>query len=170
MDRRERGRLRPARSSWALPFLRAGPLTWLCPIQSLMLAKAKECWEQEHEEREAEKARYLAERIPTLQTRGLSLSALQVGVWGRAGVGLQVGDGGDQLAGALTWLKALSSLTWSHQALRVGATGSLLTGGEGAAGEKGLAWGGAELDGAQSDQQDGTGQGGGWAWPSSADL
>lgn len=43
-----------------------------------MLAKAKECWEQEHEEREAEKARYLAERIPTLQTRGLSLNALQV--------------------------------------------------------------------------------------------
>ncbi|EAW91365.1 troponin I type 1 (skeletal, slow), isoform CRA_a [Homo sapiens] len=42
-----------------------------------MLAKAKECWEQEHEEREAEKVRYLAERIPTLQTRGLSLSALQ---------------------------------------------------------------------------------------------
>uniref|UniRef100_A0A9L0RAD5 Troponin I, cardiac muscle n=3 Tax=Laurasiatheria TaxID=314145 RepID=A0A9L0RAD5_HORSE len=46
-------------------------------LKSLMLAKAKECWEQEHEEREAEKARYLAERIPTLQTRGLSLSALQ---------------------------------------------------------------------------------------------
>ena len=35
-----------------------------------MLAKAKECWEQEHEEREAEKKRYLAERIPALQTRG----------------------------------------------------------------------------------------------------
>uniref|UniRef100_A0A8C3WFF4 Troponin I1, slow skeletal type n=1 Tax=Catagonus wagneri TaxID=51154 RepID=A0A8C3WFF4_9CETA len=53
-------------------------------LKSLMLAKAKECWEQEHEEREAEKARYLAERIPTLQTRGLSLSALQVSVrgWG----------------------------------------------------------------------------------------
>ncbi|XP_011892391.1 PREDICTED: troponin I, slow skeletal muscle isoform X1 [Cercocebus atys] len=46
-------------------------------LKSLMLAKAKECWEQEHEEREAEKVRYLAERIPTLQTRGLSLSALQ---------------------------------------------------------------------------------------------
>ncbi|XP_069897528.1 troponin I, slow skeletal muscle [Dipodomys merriami] len=46
-------------------------------LKSLMLAKAKECWEQEHEEREAEKERYLAERIPTLQTRGLSLSALQ---------------------------------------------------------------------------------------------
>nr|XP_013013506.1 troponin I, slow skeletal muscle isoform X1 [Cavia porcellus]XP_013013507.1 troponin I, slow skeletal muscle isoform X1 [Cavia porcellus]XP_013013508.1 troponin I, slow skeletal muscle isoform X1 [Cavia porcellus] len=46
-------------------------------LKSLMLAKAKECWEQEHEEREAEKRRYLAERIPTLQTRGLSLSALQ---------------------------------------------------------------------------------------------
>ncbi|XP_062969543.1 troponin I, slow skeletal muscle [Cynocephalus volans] len=46
-------------------------------LKSLMLAKAKEFWEQEHEEREAEKVRYLAERIPTLQTRGLSLSALQ---------------------------------------------------------------------------------------------
>ncbi|XP_049714422.1 troponin I, slow skeletal muscle [Elephas maximus indicus] len=46
-------------------------------LKSLMLAKAKECWEQEHEEQEAEKVRYLAERIPSLQTRGLSLSALQ---------------------------------------------------------------------------------------------
>ncbi|XP_069911180.1 troponin I, slow skeletal muscle isoform X1 [Oryctolagus cuniculus] len=46
-------------------------------LKSLMLAKAKECWEQEHEAREAEKVRYLAERIPALQTRGLSLSALQ---------------------------------------------------------------------------------------------
>jgi hypothetical protein len=52
-----------------------------------MLAKAKECWEQEHEEREAEKVRYLAERIPTLQTRGLSLSALQVSLAGWAGLG-----------------------------------------------------------------------------------
>ncbi|KAG8518029.1 Troponin I, slow skeletal muscle [Galemys pyrenaicus] len=56
---------------------RQGPTHWLCPTQSLMLAKAKECWEQEREEREAEKARYLAEHIPTLQTRGLSLRALQ---------------------------------------------------------------------------------------------
>lgn len=56
------------------------------PTQSLMLAKAKECWEQEQEEREAEKSRYLAERIPTLQTRGLSLSALQVSL--AAGAGL----------------------------------------------------------------------------------
>lgn len=49
-----------------------------------MLAKAKECWDQEQEEREAEKAHYLAQRIPSLQTRGLSLSALQVGLeWGR---------------------------------------------------------------------------------------
>ncbi|KAF6073745.1 troponin I1, slow skeletal type [Phyllostomus discolor] len=46
-------------------------------LKSLMLAKAKECWDQEQEEREAEKSRYLAERVPTLQTRGLSLSALQ---------------------------------------------------------------------------------------------
>lgn len=58
----------------------------LCPSQSLMLAKAKECWEQEHEEREAEKVRYLSERIPTLQTRGLSLSALQVSLAGWAGL------------------------------------------------------------------------------------
>lgn len=57
---------------------------WICPFQSLMLAKAKECWEQEHEEREAEKVRYLSERIPTLQTRGLSLSALQVSLAGWA--------------------------------------------------------------------------------------
>ncbi|XP_027465702.1 troponin I, slow skeletal muscle isoform X2 [Zalophus californianus] len=53
------------------------PTTTMPEVESLMLAKAKECWEQEHEEREAEKARYLTERIPTLQTRGLSLSALQ---------------------------------------------------------------------------------------------
>lgn len=59
----------------------------LCPFQSLMLAKAKECWEQEHEEREAEKVRYLAERIPTLQTRGLSLSALQVSLVCWTGLG-----------------------------------------------------------------------------------
>ena len=59
----------------------------LCPFQSLMLAKAKECWEQEHEEREAEKVRYLSERIPTLQTRGLSLSALQVSLAGWAELG-----------------------------------------------------------------------------------
>lgn len=56
-----------------------------------MLAKAKECWEQEQEEREAEKSRYLAERIPTLQTRGLSLSALQVSL---AGPGLVLLDRG----------------------------------------------------------------------------
>lgn len=60
----------------------------MLPCQSLMLAKAKECWEQEHEEREAEKARYLAERIPTLQTRGLSLSALQVSLSGGGPVGV----------------------------------------------------------------------------------
>lgn len=75
-----------------------GPwLSRLCPAQSLMLAKAKECWEQEHEEREAEKARYLAERIPTLQTRGLSLSALQVSLRGcHQGPGVGVGGGGEQ--------------------------------------------------------------------------
>lgn len=63
-----------------------------CPFQSLMLAKAKECWEQEHEEREAEKVRYLSERIPTLQTRGLSLSALQVSLEGWAGLGASCRD------------------------------------------------------------------------------
>lgn len=82
-----------ARCRWELegPDSPMSPLlTRLRPVQSLMLAKAKECWEQELEEREAEKSRYLAERIPTLQTRGLSLSALQVSLalgwgwgWGR---------------------------------------------------------------------------------------
>lgn len=72
---------------------------WPRLAQSLMLARAKECWDQELEEREAEKKRYLAERVPALQTRGLSLSALQVGAsgrrhgggrWGCDGVGVEV--------------------------------------------------------------------------------
>lgn len=75
-----------------------GPqLTRLCPTQSLMLAKAKECWEQENVEREAEKTRYLAERIPSLQTRGLSLSALQVSLEGRAGLEGSLGCPGEQV-------------------------------------------------------------------------
>lgn len=72
-----------------------------------MLAKAKECWDQEQEEREAEKAHYLAQRIPSLQTRGLSLSALQVGLergrrwgWGcGGGAGAQAGAARPPLRG-----------------------------------------------------------------------
>lgn len=49
----------------------------LCP-QSLMLAKAKEEWEQEIVDKQSEKERYLSERITPLHTSGLSLSQLQV--------------------------------------------------------------------------------------------
>lgn len=46
--------------------------------QSLMLAKAKEEWDQEIVDKQAEKERYLAERVTPLRTSGLSLSQLQV--------------------------------------------------------------------------------------------
>ncbi|KAJ7998753.1 hypothetical protein DPEC_G00208140 [Dallia pectoralis] len=46
-------------------------------LKSLMVAKAKEEIEQEIEEKEAEKQRYLAEKAPPLQTGGMSLSELQ---------------------------------------------------------------------------------------------
>lgn len=46
-------------------------------LKSLLLAKAKEAWEQEHVDKEEEKKRYLSERIPRLSTSGLSLSQLQ---------------------------------------------------------------------------------------------
>lgn len=49
----------------------------LCP-QSLMLAKAKEEWDQEIVDKQSEKERYLSERITPLHTSGLSLSQLQV--------------------------------------------------------------------------------------------
>lgn len=49
----------------------------LCP-QSLMLAKAKEEWDQEIVDKQSEKERYLAERVTPLHTSGLSLSQLQV--------------------------------------------------------------------------------------------
>lgn len=46
--------------------------------QSLMLAKAKEAWDQEHMCTQAEKQRYLNERVPHANTQGLALAALQV--------------------------------------------------------------------------------------------
>uniref|UniRef100_A0A803VAV0 Troponin I, fast skeletal muscle n=33 Tax=Passeriformes TaxID=9126 RepID=A0A803VAV0_FICAL len=45
--------------------------------QSLMLAKAKEEWDQEIVDKQAEKERYLSERVTPLHTSGLSLSQLQ---------------------------------------------------------------------------------------------
>ncbi|NXA11638.1 TNNI1 protein, partial [Sapayoa aenigma] len=45
---------------------------------SLMLAKAKEEWDQEIVDKQSEKERYLSERITPLHTSGLSLSQLQV--------------------------------------------------------------------------------------------
>ncbi|CAM4685747.1 unnamed protein product [Caretta caretta] len=46
-------------------------------LKSLMLAKAKEAWEQDQVDKQAEKERYLAERITQLRTSGLSFSQLQ---------------------------------------------------------------------------------------------
>uniref|UniRef100_A0A7N5P9M4 Troponin I, slow skeletal muscle-like n=1 Tax=Ailuropoda melanoleuca TaxID=9646 RepID=A0A7N5P9M4_AILME len=46
-------------------------------LKSLMLAKAKEEWEQEQVDKQGEKERYLAERITPLHTSGLSYSQLQ---------------------------------------------------------------------------------------------
>ncbi|XP_030910479.1 troponin I, slow skeletal muscle isoform X1 [Melopsittacus undulatus] len=46
-------------------------------LKSLMLAKAKEEWDQEIVDKQAEKERYLSERITPLRTTGLSLSQLQ---------------------------------------------------------------------------------------------
>uniref|UniRef100_A0A8C5NPW5 Uncharacterized protein n=1 Tax=Junco hyemalis TaxID=40217 RepID=A0A8C5NPW5_JUNHY len=47
-------------------------------LKSLMLAKAKEEWDQEIVDKQAEKERYLSERVTPLHTSGLSLSQLQV--------------------------------------------------------------------------------------------
>uniref|UniRef100_A0A8C4YJ69 Troponin I1, slow skeletal type n=1 Tax=Gopherus evgoodei TaxID=1825980 RepID=A0A8C4YJ69_9SAUR len=46
-------------------------------LKSLMLAKAKEAWEQDQVDKQGEKERYLAERIAPLRTSGLSFSQLQ---------------------------------------------------------------------------------------------
>uniref|UniRef100_A0ACB8F5R0 Troponin I, slow skeletal muscle n=1 Tax=Sphaerodactylus townsendi TaxID=933632 RepID=A0ACB8F5R0_9SAUR len=46
-------------------------------LKSLMLAKAKEEWEQEQVDKQGEKERYLSERVAPLRTSGLSLSQLQ---------------------------------------------------------------------------------------------
>lgn len=47
-------------------------------IQSLMVARAKEELEQELEEKEEQKAKYLEEKSPPIQTSGMSLAELQV--------------------------------------------------------------------------------------------
>lgn len=44
----------------------------------MMVARAKEELEQELEEKEEEKAKYLDEKSPPIQTSGLSLAELQV--------------------------------------------------------------------------------------------
>lgn len=49
---------------------------WL--FKSLMVAKAKEELEQELEEKEEQKAKYLEEKTPPIQTVGMSLAELQV--------------------------------------------------------------------------------------------
>lgn len=48
------------------------------PFKSLMVAKAKEELEQELEEKEEQKANYLEEKTPPIQTVGMSLAELQV--------------------------------------------------------------------------------------------
>uniref|UniRef100_A0A671NJZ2 Troponin I type 1a (skeletal, slow) n=1 Tax=Sinocyclocheilus anshuiensis TaxID=1608454 RepID=A0A671NJZ2_9TELE len=53
-----------------------GPLTFICVwFQSLMVAKAKEELDQEMLDKEEEK--YLLEKIPPLQTQGMSFAELQ---------------------------------------------------------------------------------------------
>lgn len=47
-------------------------------FQSLMVAKAKEELEQESEDKEDQKAKYLEEKAPPIQTGGLSLAELRV--------------------------------------------------------------------------------------------
>ncbi|XP_043932073.1 troponin I, slow skeletal muscle [Protopterus annectens] len=46
-------------------------------LKSLMLAKAVEELDQENAEKEEEKSRYLAERVPPIRTSGLSFAQLQ---------------------------------------------------------------------------------------------
>ncbi|NP_001096486.1 troponin I, slow skeletal muscle isoform X1 [Xenopus tropicalis] len=46
-------------------------------LKSLMLAKAKEAWDQDHINTQEEKERYLSERVPQENYHGLSLAALQ---------------------------------------------------------------------------------------------
>uniref|UniRef100_A0A8C6T527 Troponin I type 1b (skeletal, slow) n=1 Tax=Neogobius melanostomus TaxID=47308 RepID=A0A8C6T527_9GOBI len=48
-----------------------------CPLQSLMVAKAKEELEQEMLEKEEQKARYLDEKAPPIQTNMMSLQKLK---------------------------------------------------------------------------------------------
>lgn len=50
-------------------------------VQSMMVAKAKEMLDQEALDIEEEKELYLAEKAPPLQTGGMSLAELQVGLY-----------------------------------------------------------------------------------------
>lgn len=59
-------------------------LLWVSTNQKLLLTKACEDLEQEKQEREEEKLRYLGEKIPPLQVSGLSLEELQVAAADRA--------------------------------------------------------------------------------------
>lgn len=52
--------------------------TWCLVFQSLMVAKAKEELEQEIVEKDEQKAKYLEEKAPPIQTGGLSLAELRV--------------------------------------------------------------------------------------------
>lgn len=56
------------------------------PEQKLLLTKACEDLEQERQEREEEKVRYLGEKIPPLQVSGMSMDELQVEPGGGGGV------------------------------------------------------------------------------------
>lgn len=55
------------------------------PEQKLLLTKACEDLEQETQEREEEKGRYLGEKIPPLQVSGMSMEELQVEARGEGG-------------------------------------------------------------------------------------
>ncbi|CAH2276722.1 dedicator of cytokinesis 2 [Pelobates cultripes] len=46
-------------------------------LKSLMLAKAKEAWDQEHVNTQLEKERYLSERVPRANSHGMTSAALQ---------------------------------------------------------------------------------------------
>lgn len=53
-------------------------LTLCVLFQSLMVAKAKEELEQEMEEKEEQKAKYLEEKAPPIHTSGMSMTDLKV--------------------------------------------------------------------------------------------